>query len=202
MQLIYKNKQTELPRDESAFTMILEKVSELTKKQDVIFSHLIIDEIGIFGNHESFINERLNEIMQIEIVTRSTNEMIWDTMQSIHEYLQRAIPTLNKLIEESYDVFSKKTWEGIGQLSEGFQWLLQFITFTEAAPKQPSYWSEIMKDFKMCENNFKQLLEAVEVQDTVLILDILAYEIVPAYESLEQNIAKSLKDKEFFTHVN
>lgn len=135
MQLTYNDEKIELNRDNSAITTILEKVSELIEKDNTVFSHLVIDEIDIYEKHEEYINERINEIMQIEIITRSINEMICETMESVSGYLERAIPALQKLIDESYDGFTGETWTGIGQLTEGMQWMLQFVEFTRGAEK-------------------------------------------------------------------
>lgn len=202
MELKYKDEQIELEREFSALNVIFEKVSELIKQKDTIFSHLVIDGVDVYENHEAYINERINEIMNIEIITKSTKEMIWETMVSVHEYLERAVPALTELIDGSYENFAEKTWEGINQLSEGMQWMLQFKAFTRAASERPVNWKEIEHDFEACQESFAQLLAAVEAKDTVLISDILAYEITPAYEGLTENIAKSLQDKEFLKHVN
>lgn len=202
MQLKYNDEQIELERDASALNAIFEKVSELIEQKDTIFSHLVIDGVDVYEGHEAYINERVSEIMNIEIITKSTKEMIWETMVSVHEYLERAVPALTELIDGSYENFAEKTWEGINQLSEGMQWMLQFKAFTQAAPEQPTNWEDVEKSFESCEERFAQLLAAVEAKDTVLISDILAYEITPAYEGLTENVAKSLRDKEFLKHVN
>lgn len=202
MQLIYKDEQIELVRNKSALTAIFEKVTELIEQKDTVFSHLIIDDEDVYENHEAYINEKINTIMRIEIVTRSTNEMIWETMESIREYLERAIPALTELVEGSYENFAEETWKGIGQLSEGMEWMLQFKTFTKAAPEKPANWDEFEKSFEAGEEQFAQLLEAIEAQDTVLVLDILAYEITPAYKTIMENIEKMLQDKEFLSHVS
>lgn len=202
MQLIHKDEIIELERDASALNVILEKVSELIKQKDTVFSHLTIDGVDVYENHEAYINERLNDMMKIEIITRSTKEMIWETMESVHDYLQRAIPALQQLVDTSYERFTSETWDSLGQLSDGMQWMLQFKEFTQAAPEQPGNWEEFVKEFEKCEQHFAQLLEAIEMQDTVLISDILAYEITPAYESLNESIEKSLQNKEFLKHVN
>lgn len=202
MQLIYKDEKNELKRDTSALTTIFEKVSELIEQKDTIFSHLLVDDAEVYEDHEAYINKRINEIMKIEIVTRSTNEMIWETMESVNEYLQRAVPALKELVDNSYDNFTEKTWEGISQLTEGLQWVLQFKTFTQSAPEQPANWEEFEEKFGACEEHLTPLLEAIEAQDTVLISDILAYEITPAFEGLTDSTAKMLQDKSFLNKVN
>lgn len=202
MQLTYNDKQIELERDASALNVIFNKVSELIEQQETVFSHLVIDGVDVYEEHEAYIKEQISEIMNIEIITKSMKEMIWDTMVSVHEYLERAVPALKELVDKSYESFVGDTWTGINQLSEGMQWMLQFKAFTQAAPEQPTNWDEIERIFGVCEEAFAQLLEAVEAKDTVLISDILSYEVIPAYEDLTVNIAKSLQDKEFLKHVN
>lgn len=202
MILKYRNEKIELPRDDSAITTIYEKVSGLINKQDTVFSHLVIDGVEVYENHEEYIKNKINEIMQIEIITKSTKEMIWETMESMHQYLQRAIPALKELIEKSYDDFSEEVWEGIRQLTEGMQWMLDFKTFTEQATHKPANWEKFVQTFQTCEAQFAELLEAVEMQDTVLISDLLAYEITPSYESLQEHIAEMLTDPNYLNNLN
>lgn len=202
MKLIHNEEAIDLNRDDSAYTTILEKVNKLIEQDNTVFSHLIVDDIDIYENHENYINERINEIMQIEIITRTSNEMIWETMKSVHDYLERAIPALNELVDQGYDGFSDKTWKGLEQLTEGMQFMLQFVEYTRNASIQPDNWNNADNSFKQCEEQFANLLNAVEAQDTVLISDLLSYEIIPAYESFKENIALCLQDKEFIRHVN
>ncbi|WP_217586181.1 hypothetical protein [Lentibacillus saliphilus] len=202
MQLIHKQERTELENDTSAIKQILIKVSELIEQENVVFSHLLVDEVEVYDNHEAYIKERINEIMAIEIVTKTPSEMIWETMDSIYGYLGRAIPALKNLVDESYDHFNDETWTGIDQLAEGMQWIIQFKAYVEATEEQPDHWQEINQHIVACESGFVPLLEAVQTRDTVLITDILAYEITPAYEGLERVIGESLKNKESMKHVN
>ena len=167
-----------------------------------MFSHLIIDNIEVYENHEEYIKERIQDIETIEIITRSMTEMIWETMQSLQEYLNRAIPALTDLVENSYKSFSDETWTGIGQLAEGMQWILQFKETTDSASKKPMNWLSIKESIEVCEGGFIQLLEAIETKDTILITDILSYEITPAYETLKHNIETALNDKGFLKDVN
>jgi len=123
-------------------------------------------------------------------------------MESIYEYLGRAVPALTELVDESYENFSSKSWKGINQLAEGMQWILQFASIAKSASQQPANWKRVESSLQECEKGFAVLLKAVEAQDTVLITDILSYEVTPAYESLKEQLRRSLDDKEFLKHVN
>lgn len=202
MQLSYKSERFNIENNEVSITTIIEKINDSIKDNDVVFSHLIVDDVEVYENHEDYLKEHIGGTINVEIVTRRTKEMIWETMTSINSYLERAVPALKTLVDESYEKFTEKTWKGINQLAEGMQWILQFTSFTKNAPYQPSNWNEVEASVRLCEESFAQLIGAVEEQDTVLISDILSYEVMPAYESLQKHLALSLQDKEFLKDVN
>ncbi|MGJ9459593.1 hypothetical protein [Oceanobacillus sp. CF4.6] len=202
MQLIHKNEQINIDNVETSINEVYIKINKLLGDKNIVFSHLLIDDVEVYENHEEYMKEHLIEIETIEIVTRKIKEMIWETMESIHSYLQRAVPALTELVDESYENFSSKSWEGINQLAEGMQWVLQFTAVTKTAPQQPANWEAIEKSLQQCETSFAQLLEAVEVKDTILISDILSYEVTPSFVSLEKELAVSLRDKGFLEDVN
>lgn len=202
MQLFYKSERFNIENNEVAITTIFEKINHSIKDNDVVFSHLLVDDIEVYENHEDYLKDHIGGTVNVEIVTRNTKEMIWETMNSVKFYLVRAIPALETLVDNSYEKFTEKTWEGINQLAEGMQWVLQFTTFTTNAPQQPLNWNMVEEAVHLCEESFAQLIGAVEEQDTILISDILSYEVTPAYESLEKHLALSLQDKEFLKDVN
>ncbi|MFD1173239.1 hypothetical protein [Oceanobacillus picturae] len=202
MRLQYENEYFQIENNVSAINEIFAKINKTLENQDTVFSHLVVDGIEVYDNHEEYIIGHLNEIVMIEIATRNVKEMIWETMESIRSYLQRAIPALTELVDNSYENFSSNSWDGITQLAEGMQWIMQFTEVAKAASQQPSNWGEIETSLQICEMSFKQLLEAVEAKDTILIADILSYEIIPAYTSLEKQLTISLDDEEYLKYVN
>lgn len=202
MRLLYNNEQFSLENNESTIHFIFEKINKSIKHKDMIFSHLIVDDKEVFENHERYLKENLKVIEMVQIVNKRTKNMIWETMTSISLYLDRAIPALINLTDKSYKKFTNDTWEGINQLAEGMQWITQFITFTKKAFQQPANWSELEASFNDSEASFTKLLDAIKVKDTILISDILSYEVIPAYESFNKNIKNSLDDKEFLKDVN
>lgn len=202
MKLIYNNTHSSVENNAEVINVIYSKVNEVIEQDGVVFSHLVIDGKEVYENHERYITEHLQEIIEVNIVTRSTSEMIFETMLEIHAYLERVVPSLNLLVDKSYENFSKETWDGIDQLGEGMQYILQFASVAENLQRKPSNWSGIEVSIKKCEVAFSQLLDAVKTRDTVLISDILSYEIVPAYECLTNDLWLALKDEEFIKNAN
>lgn len=197
MLLKYNDEKMTLPREHTAFNMVIEKVNEIISQENMIFSHLIIDGNDIYEDHENYMLDRLNEMMKIEIVAKSANEMIWETMESVHQYVERAIPAIEQLVSDSEEEFTEQSWTGIQQLSEAMEWMLQFVTFTRRADQQPANWDKISVSFERCEQQFAELLQATENKDTALIRHNLTSGIIPTYETLKINLESSLEDKQF-----
>lgn len=193
MKLIYNNETMTLDRNELAFQTIFTKVNELIENEKVVFSHLVVDGVEIYDKHEQYIQGRIDEILQIEIVTHTAEQMIQEAMQSIYEYLERAIPALNTLIEESYAGYTDETWQGISQLSEGMEFIVTFIGSVKGLDEKPVNWEKIHHTFKHSEEQFAMLLQVIEQQDTIEISYVLANGIVPAYEGLRDAIEPAIK---------
>jgi hypothetical protein len=202
MNLIYKDELITLDNAKDSINKIFELINEKMKDAELVFSHLFIDGIEVFEDFEDFIIEHLYSITTIEIVMKPKMVLIKETMESIQSYLDRSIPALEELVEEGYRNFSERTWSGINQLAEGMQWILQFMAITSELNNLPNNWPMILESIKKCQIGFTQLLEAIEDQDTILILDIISYEVKPAYELLEGELELAIRDEEFLKDVN
>lgn len=193
MLIKYNETTEEINRNQVAFNYIFTRVNQLIETEDVVFSHLVVDGEEVYENHETYINTKLNEIMQIEIIMLTKQEMFNSILQNINEYLDRAIPAIAQLVSNSFDVFTKDTWDGITQLTEGMEWMLQFFNLIRQEEVKPANWTAMDESFKHCEAQFALLLEATENEDTLHMSDVLLYEIVPAFEELNQQIIYSLE---------
>jgi hypothetical protein len=202
LQIIHGNENFVINDSNTAINEIFKKINEVFESGDSVFSHLIVDGIDVYENHEGYLGQRLNEIKTVEIVSKQVHELTWETMVSIQNYLEGAIPALSKLVDNSFESFSDKTWVGLEQLAEGMQWILQFKGVVANATKKPSNWDKIEESIQVCEESFATLLPAVESKDTVLIIDVLSYEVKPAFESLNEHLKVSLRDEEFLKDVN
>ncbi|WP_026908872.1 hypothetical protein [Paucisalibacillus globulus] len=202
MKVLYKEDYFEMKNKDNAIDFIFTKANQIMTEEGRIFSHLLIDGIEVYENHETYINEHANEIMIIEIVTKKMADIIIDISYSILEYLERAIPSIEELVNNSYESFSHDTWNGINELGEGMQFILQFATLTRTSNLKPKNWDKIDVNINQCESAFKQLLDAIESKDTVFISDILSYEIIPAYQALIGDLSSFIQSKEFNKYVN
>ncbi|WP_284139218.1 MULTISPECIES: hypothetical protein [unclassified Virgibacillus] len=202
MQLQINNEFMVLDNKENAIQVIYEQVNKLIEEKELVFSHLLVDGIEVYEKHEEYFNAHGDSIQLVEVIVKTKKEMLWETMQSINNYLNGAVPALKELVDASYEQFTDKTWNGIDQLAEGMQWILQFMATTKSIEQKPAHWEDVEKAITACEKSFQQLMEAIEMQDFILISDILSYEVTPALEMLAASLAVSLEDKEYLNYAN
>jgi hypothetical protein len=117
-------------------------------------------------------------------------ELLADTFISIQEYLERAIPEVNKLADEFSQEIGQSTWNNFSQLMEGLRFIFDMLEVIDA--HQELCYNALQ--FGTIRANMVEaitvLQEATETQDRVSLSDILRYEIVPLLEKLNNEITR------------
>ena len=68
--------------------------------------------------------------------------------------------------------------------------------------RSPNGWDEFVAVFERVEEQFTPLLDAIEAQDTLLITDLLSYEVLPAYEEMVEHVETMAQDDEYLKDLN
>lgn len=173
------------------FGEILEKISET----DLQFSHLVIDGEEVYENYGEYILERLNEVDTVEVVLKTVKELINETLLSTESYIKRAIPEIETIVDEFYQNPSQQTWEKLKQLIEGIQWIAQVILSIDQFEEKLANWEDYLTNLATLQNELPNLLEALQNQDTVLIGDIIQYEILPIFETLQKIVTDTIDNE-------
>lgn len=173
------------------FGEILEKIGET----DLQFSHLVIDGEEVYENFEEYILERLNEVDTVEVVLKTVKELINETLLSTESYIKRAIPEIETIVDEFYQNPSQQTWDKLKQLIEGIQWIAQVILSIDQFEEKLANWDEYLTNLATLQNELPNLLEALQNQDTVLIGDIIQYEILPNFETLQKIVTDTIDNE-------
>jgi hypothetical protein len=142
----------------------------------------ILKQILVNGTEveEKYLSEKLidkEDIQVIKFVTQRTDELIKGTLNQIDEYLHK----LKDGIEETVDLFrtgeTNKANKMYQQIIEGLDWYIQVTTKilsllnTEGLKKKGNNKLNDLNEI------LGEIMEAQENEDTVLIADILEYEI-------------------------
>ena len=182
MELIFKNQTvqfTELANVE----VVIEKINELLADK-YYYSHLIVDGKEIYEQLESFLIESLESVSTIELVVKTVREFVDEVLIMAKDYLTNAIPEMTLLADGFYQSPTSENWGEFSNMLEGMQWLNQTINLIDKSKERPANWNECIKLAAEFEMELKNLEQAVENTDSVLIADIIQYELLPVYEAL------------------
>lgn len=196
MELIMGDQVVEL--EQSSAEQIIEKMNEMLDEEH-FFSHFIANGIEIYEQHESYLAERAPEIQKLEVIVKTVHEFINELLLSSEAYISRAKPELNHLADEFYQNPSSSTWEKLIQLLEGIQWLNQMIITIDQTKKHPKNWDEYLKVMASVQPELETMEGAIQKNDSVLVADMIQYEIQPFFEALEKEIQTTI-DTEGYRH--
>jgi hypothetical protein len=106
-------------------------------------------------------------------------------------YLLRAIPAVETLAGEFYQGPSQESWLRLNELAEGLQWLLQ----TDWIMRESGRWPSSTQDDQRMSDALRELEQAVEAEDAVLVGDLIAYEILPFFREMSSKVSQLIDEE-------
>ena len=188
MQIKILDKVYECENQIAALDSIFDQINQLLAQSKTNPSSFEIDGVELFADYDQYIVEHIGDIKTIVIHVKTLKELMDAALISIKEYVMRALPEIDKLVEEFYQGVSQNTWDKFTQVLEG----LQFIIDTLSAIEDNRDWYYNASQILLVKQNLlKQIIllqEAMDSQDHVKLSDVLLYEIIPSFEALAKEI--------------
>lgn len=190
MDIYIRNKEIWFKNNTEIIEQLFNSINEHLQKENLQFSHLIIDNEEIYDNFDSYIIDNIEDIKKVEVVALSLAEMINESFKSAKQYSRNAIPLINKIAEEFYQKPDENTWSQLTDLFEGIQWIIQSLTeinsieSSDEIVKGYEVWDEYVQEVSKFNDIIFELENAVLNKDNVLIGDMLLYEITPVFEAV------------------
>lgn len=177
----------------AAVEAVFAQINELLTASKVNISSITIDDEELYSDYSQYILEHMEGIKTIVVHVKSLQELMDDTLMSIQEYVIRAVPEIDIIVDEFYQEATPNTWDKFGQLLEG----LQYITNTLAMISDNKEWYYNASQFEVIRQNLLRqivmLQAAMELQDRVKLSDALFYEITPSFKALAKEITVIIK---------
>jgi len=186
MKVTVNNNTKKFENKNGVFEQIQDFLNKSLIDSEMFFSHMIIDEVEVYHDYELYIEDRLSKIENILIEVKSYLEFTNDIILSIHDYSDRALPELKQLSDAFYQSSTSSSWSNLDDLVEALQWIYNAIMSIDKEKDTPSNWDKYITIAASFEVLFPNLLEALETQDHILIADIIAYEIIPLFQDINQ----------------
>lgn len=186
-----------IPTNEEIMNQIKKLLGE-----DYYYSHFLLDGKEVYEDPEDYLNNYLGSIARIEIITKTSSELINENLLSANEYLNRAKPLLIILSNNFYQLPTTQHWEQFSDLLEGIQWLNQLVKILDNLDERPQNLDEYLQIIVQLEMEIKNLFEALENKDHVLIADIIQYELIPIFDLLLIEINKTIDSEGCRNNLN
>lgn len=108
-----------------------------------------------------------------------------EVLQTAYDYIARLEPGIETCVENFQIGNLAKAHEDLVLIIDGIDWLMQALTLTQDIHKD-----QIILD--TVREALPELLEGIQNNDTILIADILQYEILEGVQSWKEGIAINL----------
>ncbi|AUI37185.1 hypothetical protein GK107_15340 [Geobacillus thermoleovorans] len=188
MQLNIFGQTFEYRNDRSELEAMFQKIFSMIDEVDRQLSHLVIDGVEVYDDFETYVEERIDSIRTIDVVAVTIEEYIRDVFQTMHLYLTRALPEIERIIDEFYQTPSEHTWIRFEQMLEGIQWIDQALYWLTEHPKHSLDRQALARIRETLAEQLRQLLQAVEAGDTILIADLIQYEVKPLWKDIMEHV--------------
>jgi uncharacterized protein YicC (UPF0701 family) len=104
-----------------------------------------------------------------------------EAMQTASEYIENVIAGVNSAVEKFQAGEESEGSNLVAALVDGLDWLFQVIVRTREIQEEPIETDEMNE-------KLKELIEAFENGDYILVGDLLEYEVLPILESWSEGI--------------
>jgi len=190
MIIYIQDEVLEFDNDPKIIEQILTMINEKLDEKELKFSHLIIDEIPIYGDFYNYFIEHIERINKVEVVLLTITDLVNETIITANDYISNAIPLITQLAEEFYQQPNKETWTKLNDLFEGVQWIIESLTQIDSIKNLSNIvndyetWNEYVQGVSKLSAIIPQLESSIIAKDIISIGDMLMYEIMPVFESM------------------
>lgn len=186
------------PNDINSIEACLNTIEAILTENEVYLELIEIDGNEVFERFQEYMIEHIQDIQEVNVKVQTLKQLLDEALLTMQQYLEGALPEINKLADEFYKGATKESWDKLTQLFEGLSWLTQNV---EAIQTKGQYHNAA--SYKEISNSLQEELsnleDALKNGDLVLTGDILKYEIVSILEQLLATVSKTI-DNEVLRH--
>lgn len=162
---------------------------------------LEIDGIEIYEDYYEYFIDNINFIDEVKVNVQNLSELVNDVIYSSYSYTERATPLIEKLSTSFRKGPTEGSWNELDNLFSGIEWILESYSnidkYSNLNELISNYyiWNEYVVEIEKIRITLPDFLDAVKNKDSVLISDILIYEINPIFQAMNEKL-KEMNNKD------
>ena len=190
---VFENKNSEISK-------IFDFINNTLEYKKVFLKSLEIDGIELYEDYYEYFIENINFIEEVKVNFQILSELVRDTLNSSYEYIERAVPLIEALSNSFRKGPTEKSWNELENLFSGIEWILESYSnidkYSNLNELISNYyiWNEYVVEIEKIRITLPDFLDAVKNKDSVLISDILIYEINPIFQAMNEKL-KEMNNK-------
>lgn len=191
LMIIYiQDEIIEMDNDSAKINEYFETLNRILTEKKLELGYLIIDDQPIYNDFYGYFMAHIEQIRKVEVVVESLKPLVEETISTIEDYLNKAIPLVNIMAEEFYQQPGEKTWIKLMDLFEGIQWIIETVVRIDGIKgldklvTNYGVWNEYVQAVAELSGAITELEAAMVSKDHVLIGDLLIYELIPVFEKM------------------
>lgn len=194
MRLIINKKNIEFENDIREVKPLLAVIIQVLEEDKLDLSHLVVDGVAVYQDYEDYLSGQIEIITEIEVITLELKPLIEEILNSANDYISNARGLLKPLAEAYYQSPGTDDWKRLAELFEGLGWLLDTMNRIDQIDQLHLYilnydiWNEYVQTLKGLNTQIAELEQAMLNKDSVLIGDLILYEILPIFETAEEKL--------------
>ena len=189
MDKVFENKNSEISK-------VFDYINSNLENKNVFLKSLEIDGIEIYEDYYEYFIDNINFIDEVKVNIQNLSELVNDVIYSSYNYIERATPLIEKLSTKFRKGPTEESWNELDNLFSGIGWILDSYTnidrYNNLNELVSNYyiWNEYVAEIEKLNLMLTEFFEAVKNKDSVLISDILIYEINPIFQAMYEKLKK------------
>lgn len=191
---VFENKNSEISK-------IFDFINNTLEYKKVFLKSLEIDGIEIYEDYYEYFIDNINFIDEVKVNVQNLSELVNDVIYSSYSYTERATPLIEKLSTSFRKGPTEGSWNELDNLFSGIEWILESYSnidkYSNLNELISNYyiWNEYVVEIEKIRITLPDFLDAVKNKDSVLISDILIYEINPIFQAMNEKL-KEMNNKD------
>lgn len=180
--------------DINAVETMLSQIEEILDANKLLINFIDVDGVDVYQDFSEYIIEHLATIKQINIKVQTMKQVLDESLTSLQQYMDRALPEVEQLADEFYQGVTNDTWSKFNQLMEGLLWVSQIVENIHTK-KIYSNAVDYLKISGALREELSNLENALNDMDMVLTGDILKYEIASIMKELLNKVTITIDNE-------
>lgn len=208
MKIYVENQTLEYENKVDKIDNILGEIDEIIAKAYKTLSHMVIDDFEVYEDYYDYFLDNIRVIEKVEVISLTYKELIDDILISKVEYLENTPSKIEELADDFYTVPDKESWEDLNDLLGAIEWIVNTFSSIDQDPRLKDSVSSY-EDWNLYAGEVFGLQEilgefegALENNDSILIGDILSYEILPNFEDMVKRLSKLVSREDNLNDLN